>query len=126
MTTYNSERDVKRKVKTLLTKHNYFWWMPAANGFGTSGVSDILAIRSGVFLAIETKFGGNKPTAMQKGFLNSIMKEDGFAFVVDEKNIDWFESWLQAFDRAMKTQKPSHEDGALMLNAIKAMTEAIV
>lgn len=126
MRTYKSEKDVKKQVKQLLTKHEYFWWMPPANGFGVAGIADIQALRAGVFVAIETKFNGNKPTPSQRAFLQSILAQDAFAFVVDEKNIEWFQAWLEAFDRSMKVQKPSEEDGALMLNAIKAMTEALV
>lgn len=123
------ERDVKREVKKLLDEHKFFWWMTPANGFGVSGVSDILAFKSGVLIAIETKFGSRKTTAQQRGFLNSIQAENGFAFVVNEKNLDWFAGFLRVFDATVveqaKGNKPSPEQGAYLLNAIKAMTESI-
>lgn len=124
--TFIKEKDVKAEVKNLLKKHGFFWWMPAANGFGTSGVSDFLALRAGVFLAVETKFGGNKPTPLQIAFLNSITAEGGFGFVVDEKTLADFARWLECFDRAAaataKKEKVAPDDGAAMLDAIKAMT----
>ena len=125
-----SESNVKAEVKKLLNQHKWFWWMPPANAYGRSGISDINAIRAGVFLVIETKFNGNKPSTMQKSFIQSVTAEGGFGFVVDEKTLDHLKIWLAAFDRscelAAKGDKMSDEDGVLMLDAIKAMTEALV
>lgn len=124
-----NEKDVKREVKKLLDAHGWFWFMPPANGFGKAGISDFLAIRGGVFLALETKFGGNKPTALQVGFLNSIRTEKGFAFVVNEKNLDWFKAFLIHFDAAAEavagSQQVTELDGGEMLNAISVLTEPL-
>ena len=124
------ESDVKKKVKALFNKHGWFWWMPPANGYGKAGTSDFHALRSGVFLAVETKFGSNKPTALQKGFLQSIKSEKALAFVVDDGNIDHFEAWLDAFDRATNAigngGNVAPEDGSIMMNAIAAMTEKMI
>lgn len=121
------ERDVKREVKKLLDDHKFFWWMTPANGFGATGISDILAFKSGVLIAIETKFGSRKTTAQQRGFLHSIQAENGFAFVVNEKNLDWFRGFLEVFDKTVietaKGGKVSPDDGAYLLNAIKELTE---
>lgn len=124
-----NEKDVKREVKKLLEKHKWFWWMPPANGFGKVGVADFNAIRGGVFVAVETKFGKNKPTVHQCAYLNSIAYEDGFGFVVNEDRLEWFKQWMEAFDRATlaasKNEKPTAEDGATMLNAIREMTHEL-
>lgn len=121
-----NERDVKARVKQLLDKHQYFWWCPPANGYGKGGISDFHAIKRGVFLAIETKFGANKPTALQVGFLDSIRQESGFAFVVSDRNTHWLEVWLQAFDNAAdavgRHAAVTDQDGADMLDAIAALT----
>src|SRR5512139_3635363 len=101
---YTNEADVKRQVKKLLDKHKWFWWMPPANGFGRTGISDFNALRGGVFLAVETKFGKNKPTHMQMGFMESVQAESGMAFVVNEQNLDAFAAWLDHFDNAVKAQ----------------------
>ena len=128
MKTFQSERDVKKEVKKLLTAHRYFWWMPPAHAFGKSNV-DFNALRTGVFMAIETKFGRNRPTPLQIGYLNSVRAEDGFAFVVNEKSIEYLAQWLSAFDRAAmaagKQQEVDPVDGSIMLNAIHVMTELL-
>lgn len=128
--TYRIEADVKKRVKKLLDQHDWFWWMPPMNGFGQTGVSDFNAIKNGVFMGVETKFGKNKPTAMQQAFLRSVLQESGIAFVVNDANIDWFEAWLGAFDRATiaqsKGERPSDEDGAMLLNAMKELHELIL
>lgn len=123
--TYTNEKDVKREVKKILDKHGWFWWMPPANGFGKTGIADINALRGGVFLAIETKFGSNKPTPMQTAFLESVRAESGMAFVVNEKTVEILRTWMNAFDRARDAaavkQEPTPEDGAAMLDAMRAM-----
>lgn len=128
--TYSSEKDVKASVKALLTKHKYFWWMPPANGYGKVGISDFNALRAGVFIAVETKFGGNGLTHHQKAYLQSVTAEGGFGFVVNEKTIVAFTKWLEAFDRAAeataKQEKVAAEDGALMLDCIREMTDDFV
>lgn len=125
-TTHTKEAHVKDDVKALLDKYQWFWWMPPANGYGKSGVSDFHAVKTGTFMAIETKFGTNKPTAMQIGFLNSIRAADGFAFVVSDRNIDWFEAFLDSFQIATEAtsrrEEVPQEHGARMLNAIAELS----
>lgn len=127
-TAYTNEADVKRRVKKLLDQHKWFWWMPPANGFGRTGISDFNALRDGVFIAVETKFGKNKPTPMQIGFLESVQSESGLSFVVNEQNIGAFETWLAHFDNAVKAQAEERDvdpaDGAAMLDAMQAMAWA--
>jgi hypothetical protein len=127
---YRNESDVKKQVKKLLTKHGWFWWMPPANAFGRSGISDINAIKAGVFLAIETKFGKNQPTIMQKSFLVSVQSESGFAFVVDETRVEWLDTWLATFDRsvecAAKKEPVDKEDVITLINAVRALSLEII
>jgi hypothetical protein len=126
---YKNESDVKKEVKRILNHHKFFWWMPPANAFGKSGIADFQALRGGVFLAIETKFGYNKPTPMQLAFLNSVNAESGFAFVVDESNVDHLDRWLMLFGRSAealsRNEKIADEDGAEMLDCLKALTEKL-
>lgn len=121
-----NESSVKKKVKTLLDEHQWYWWMPAANGFGQTGISDFNALKNGAFMVVETKFGKNKATPMQVAFLNSIRSCDGFAFLVTDQNVDSLAAFLGAFDRAVaaaaKEEKPTPEDGSMMINAIQALT----
>lgn len=127
MSRAKKEKDVKEKIKALLNFHGWYTWMPGANGFGAQGISDHLALKNGVFLAVEAKFGRGKPTAMQKSFAAQIMSNDGFAFCVNEQNIDHLRMWLESFEAStqaqMKSQEVPQEHGARMLNAIAALTE---
>lgn len=124
--TYRTEGDVKTQVKTLLKQHGWMYWMPPANGYGRTGIADINALRGGVFLAVETKFGKNTVTPMQRQFLQQVMAHDAFAFVVDEHRVEVFAAWLAAFDRAAMAVQSKQtilpDDGAGLLDAIRAMT----
>lgn len=126
---YRSEADVKKEIKRLLTEHGWFWWMPPANAYGKSGISDIHAVRSSMFMVVEAKFDGNKPTALQIGFLNSVRTERHFAFVVDEKTVTFFAQFLVMLDQAVEAQSKNLEVpievGSAMINAIKVMTDPI-
>ena len=127
-TIYTNEADVKKRVKKLLEQHKWFWWMPPANGFGRTGIADFNALRDGVFIAVETKFGKNKPTPMQVGFLESVQAESGMSFVVNEQNISAFQTWLAHFDNAVKAQAEERDvdpaDGAAMLDAMRELSWA--
>jgi len=82
------EKAVKAKVKTVLESEGVYYFMPPANGFGRSGVPDIVACVNGLFLAIECKAGTNKPTALQVREIESIRRNNGVAVVVNEENWD--------------------------------------
>ena len=120
-----NEGYVKKATKKLFDKHGWFWWMTPANGFGSSGVSDFCAIKDGVFLAAETKFGANKPTAMQRAYLESINASSCFGFVVNDANIGWLEIFLEEFAASsievMKTQRVNNESGAKLIEAIRQL-----
>lgn len=85
---FKTEADVKAAVKKLLVGAGWYYWMPPAAAYGRSGISDFHAIKDGVFLAIETKFGNNKPTPMQVQFLGHISAHGGRTLVINEKNLD--------------------------------------
>lgn len=134
----NTETPVKTKVKTTLEAHKWFWWMPPQNGFGKDGVSDFIAYKAGVLVAAETKWHDRSLTTNQRAFLNSIRAEGGFGFVVrdgiagskyDKKGTEWLDSFFTAFHRAAvaaaNKQIVAPEDGAMMLNAIAALTEEL-
>lgn len=122
-----NEKGVKTLIRDLLNTHGWFTWMPGANGYGTQGVSDHLAIKNGVFLVVEAKFGTNKPKPVQKGFAAQIMANDGFAFCVNERNIDHFAWWLESFEIATQHQlaglEVPQEHGSRMLNSISVLTD---
>ena len=82
------EGKVKDKVVAILKQEGAYYFFPATHGFGRSGVPDIIACVSGLFLAVECKAGKNKITALQAREIQSIRKADGVAVVVNEENWD--------------------------------------
>lgn len=82
-----SERDVKRVVRRVLDKAGIFNFMPPANGYGKVGISDILCVGNGKPIAIETKFGYNKPTPNQMKFGFEWTRAGGLFVIVNERNI---------------------------------------
>jgi Holliday junction resolvase len=82
------EKAVKAKVKAVLESEGVYYFMPPANGFGRSGVPDIVACVNGLFFGIECKANGNKPTALQIREIEAIRRSNGVAVVVDETNWD--------------------------------------
>jgi hypothetical protein len=126
---YNSEKDVKREVRKILDREDWFWWMPPANAFGKSGISDFHAIKDSVFMAIETKFDKNTPSAQQIGFLNSVRAQGGFAFIVNEKRLDFLDRWIRAYAESVRCvqnkRKIPDEIGAEMINMIAEMSREL-
>ncbi len=122
------EQGVKDIIKALLTAHGWFHFAPGGNAFGQQGISDRLAIKDGVFLAIEAKFGYNKPKPTQKAFAAQIMANEAFAFCVNERNIDHLAWWLESFELSVLAQRQGREvppeHGARMLNAMSVLTDA--
>lgn len=108
--TYTKEADVKAEVKRILKEMGFFFWMPAANGYGAQGVADFLAIKDGVFFAIETKFGKGKATPNQLRFLLNIHQQGGRALLVNEESVDRLQDvlsdWLthRAVSNALKDE----------------------
>jgi hypothetical protein len=123
------EKGVKENIKRLLDHHGWFWWMPPANGYGKVGISDFHALKNGVFLAIEAKFGSNKPTVPQRAFLESIQTCDAFGFVVNDKSLEWLQTFLEDFqaqtDEVASTQRMSNDAGARLVDALRALTALI-
>ena len=66
MSAMTPEGKVKRKVVEVLKKHEVWYFFPANNGFGKSGIPDIIAIVDGHFMGIEVKSATGRPTELQK------------------------------------------------------------
>lgn len=82
------EAKVKAKVKKVLQDIGAYYAMPMGTGFGNAGVPDFLVCYNGAFFGIEVKANGNKPTALQLHNMMQIRKAGGFAFVIDETNVE--------------------------------------
>jgi hypothetical protein len=60
------EGKVKKKVVELFKKYQVWYFMPANNGFGKSGIPDLIAIVRGRFVGVECKADKTKkPTELQ-------------------------------------------------------------
>ena len=88
------EKKVKDAVKAILQKYGVYYVFVPANGYGRSGVPDILCSVQGLFLAIECKAGGNKPTALQIREIEEVRRSGGYAAIVNEHNLEEFEEFL--------------------------------
>jgi Holliday junction resolvase len=82
------ERKVKVKVLKELASLGAYTVLPVTGGFGNSGVPDILCCYKGLFIGIECKAQGGKPTALQLSNLKAIEDAGGYSFVVDETNMN--------------------------------------
>lgn len=95
------EGKVKNKVKALLKAHGIWYYLPVSNGMGVHGIPDFLCCMAGRFLAIETKAGAGKCTALQEMQLTKLKEAGAIAFVINETNLEDLAQWL----RTTKQQK---------------------
>lgn len=90
------EGKVKTKVKKLLDKYGALHFSPMGTGYGVSGVSDIICLYKGRFIAIECKADEKKlPTALQKRFLERVVNWGGIGLLIHDKNINLLEQTLE-------------------------------
>lgn len=82
------ESKIKDKAKLALARLGVYYTFPMTGGFGNSGVPDILVCYRGVFIGLECKANGNKPTRLQESHIKEINMNGGIAFIVNEHNID--------------------------------------
>lgn len=93
---FSDEGDVKKVIKALLKKHGWWYFMPAANQFGRSGIPDFICLRNGVMLAIEAKFDRNKPSDLQQDRMKEIRQNGGYAVWVNENRLSDLDTLLGA------------------------------
>jgi Holliday junction resolvase len=89
------ESKVKDKLRKHLSQLGIYHFMPPANGFGRAGIPDIIGCYNGQFVAFECKAGKNIPTALQERELRNIQAAKGWAFVINEDNVDRIEELLR-------------------------------
>ena len=89
-----NEASLKKKINKDLDKIDAWHYAPVQMGMGASGIPDIIACKSlkikpsdvgktfGLFVGIEAKVKGNKPTKLQMYQLKGIAKAGGQALVV--------------------------------------------
>jgi Holliday junction resolvase len=89
------ESKVKAQLRKKLDALGIYHFMPPANGFGRAGIPDIIGCYNGQFVAFECKAGKNIPTALQERELRNIQAAKGWAFVINEDNVDRIEELLR-------------------------------
>jgi len=82
------ESKVKKQVKKILDDLGAYHFSPMMDGYGRSGVPDIIACYKGRFIGIECKSGDNKPTLLQLRNIDDIKRNQGLAIVINEGNIE--------------------------------------
>jgi Holliday junction resolvase len=93
------EGKVKRKVVEVLKKHEVWYFFPANNGFGKSGIPDIIAIIDGHFVGIEVKSATGKPTELQK-ICGRQIEEAGGTWLVVSNDVT-----LEVLDAVIENRK---------------------
>ena len=101
------EKKVKNKCVTLIKAYGVYYFFPSMNGFGRSGVPDIICCANGLFLGIECKAGNNKPTALQEKEMQSIRDSGGKTIVVNEDNLTMLGELIEELLNGNTTQPPT-------------------
>jgi hypothetical protein len=99
MSALTPEGKVKRKVVEVLKKHEVWYFFPANNGFGKSGIPDIIAIVDGYFVGIEVKSATGKPTELQK-ICGRQIEEAGGTWLVVSNDVT-----LEVLDAVIENRK---------------------
>lgn len=90
---------VKQKIKRILNDAGALHFSPYMAGMGSAGVSDIIALYRGAFIAIEAKADATKkPTELQKKFLRQVESNGGYALVIHKDNINELKDILESID----------------------------
>jgi Holliday junction resolvase len=77
-----TEADITKAIRSLLDAYGIFHWKQWQGPMSQpKGVSDIIGIYRGKFLAIEVKTERGKLTDAQRAFLDRVNREGGIAFV---------------------------------------------
>ena len=88
------EKKVKDQIKALCKKHGAYVVMPVMTGYANNGTPDFILCHGGCFAGVEAKAGKGKPTKLQMIRLVEIVRSGGTALVINEKNLDLLEGWL--------------------------------
>ena len=94
------EGKVKEKVKAVLKRRGVWYCMPRGQTYGRAGIPDFICCHMGRFIAVETKAGRGRPTALQLRELREIFRDhQGIALIVREDNLDELENALDFAER---------------------------
>lgn len=95
------EARIKIRIKKLLDSfgERIYYFMPVPSGYGAATIDYLLCI-DGLFVGIEAKRPGGKPTLRQDGVLEDIRRANGSTFVVsDDESLNVLEQFLHGIDK---------------------------
>jgi Holliday junction resolvase len=94
------EGEIKDQIRKILDEMGAYYFFPAANGYGRTGIPDVIACYKGHFIGIECKAGSKQPTALQQRELDNIEKAEGTGLLVNADNIGDLKNILEnAYER---------------------------
>jgi hypothetical protein len=80
------EGKVKAEIKKVLAEYGCWYFMPAMNGYGRTGIPDFVGCYNGVFFAIEAKSANGKLTPNQEREVAAIRQAHGAVTVAYNGN----------------------------------------
>lgn len=100
------EGKVKESVKKVLKLFNSYYHMPVQNGMGSPTLdfvacvpvkitSDMVGRTVGLYVTIETKAPGKKPTPRQQLTMMQVTSAMGKVFVIDDAEATELAQWLK-------------------------------
>ena len=99
------EGEIKDQVRKVLDEMGAYYFFPAANGYGRTGIPDVIACIGGHFIGIECKAGSKQPAALQQRELGNIEKAGGTGLLVNADNIDHLENYLREYYERYRLSK---------------------
>ena len=84
------EKAFENKLKKIIDDAGGWEVKFFANGFTKKGIPDILACINGIFLGIEVKGDGGRPSELQKYHLKQIQNAGGIGIIVYPENLETF------------------------------------
>lgn len=87
-------KQVRDPIAKWLSSEGWRVWRNAIGPYSELGICDLMALKDGKFIAIETKLPGKKATAVQERFLNEMQKHNAALAIVADS--------LSMFKEAMR------------------------
>lgn len=92
--TQNETKKVRDPIKKWLQSEGWRVWRNTQSTYSEAGISDLMALKNGRFVAVETKDKGKKATKLQERFIADMRSHGAsLAIVVDS---------LSSFQNAMR------------------------
>lgn len=88
------EGKIKKLVKDYLNEIGVYHFWPVQMGYGAKTL-DCLTCIDGLFIGIETKAPGKKPTKLQEIIIYEIASSGGECFIIyDKESLEQFKDWV--------------------------------